>query len=122
MPASDGIDVGQRPHPRAWGTFARSLGRYSRELGVVKLEEMVRKMTSAPARRLGLADRGVLRTGAAADVTVLDPDVIIDRATYEEPRQAPVGVHSVIVNGTIVVRDGRAVEASGGRVLRRPTS
>ena len=118
MPASDGIDVGQRPHPRAWGTFARSLGRYARELGIVSLEEMIRKMTSAPARRLGLADRGVLRVGAWADITVLNAETISDRATYEAPRQAPVGVEAVVVNGAIVVRGGRQTEARAGRVLR----
>lgn len=119
MPASDGIVIGQRPHPRAWGTFARYLGVYVRELGVVSLEEMVRKMTSAPARRLGLADRGVLRPGAAADVVVFDPERIIDRSTYTDPRRAPEGVVAVLVNGAFVLRDGRALDPLSGIALRR---
>ena len=119
MPASDGIVVGQRPHPRAWGTFARCLGVYVRELGIVGLEEMIRKMTSAPARRLGLADRGVLRPGTAADVVVFDPQTIIDRATYADPKQAPEGVVAVLVNGAFVRRDERSLDPRSGRVLRR---
>jgi N-acyl-D-amino-acid deacylase len=119
MPASDGIVVGQRPHPRAWGTFARCLGVYVRELGIVGLEEMIRKMTSAPARRLGLADRGVLRPGTAADVVVFDPRTIIDRATYADPKQAPEGVVAVLVNGAFVRRDERSLDPRSGRVLRR---
>ncbi|HUG30783.1 MAG TPA: D-aminoacylase [Candidatus Limnocylindria bacterium] len=119
MPASDGIVIGQRPHPRAWGTFARFLGVYVRELGLVPLEEMVRKMTSAPARRLGLVDRGVLQRGMAADIVVFDPRTIIDRATYAEPKRPPEGVDAVLVNGAFVRRDGRSLDPRSGRVLRR---
>ena len=119
MPASDGIVVGQRPHPRAWGTFARCLGRYVREQGLVPLEEMVRKMTSAPARRLGLTDRGLIRAGFAADIVALDPATVIDLATYEDPRRHPEGIPLVLVNGVVVKRDGTLLPALPGRVLRR---
>ena len=119
MPASDGIVVGQRPHPRAWGTYARYLGHYVRDLGIVRLEEMVRKMTSAPAHRLGLWDRGVLRPGAAADLVVFDPDRIADEATYEHPRRPPVGIPHVVIGGRVVKRDDRLQGASAGRVIRR---
>jgi N-acyl-D-amino-acid deacylase len=122
MPASDGIVVGQRPHPRAWGTFARYLGVYVRELGIVRIEEMIRKMTSAPARRLGLSERGALRAGAAADVVVLDAAQIVDRATYADPRQPPDGVVAVLVNGAFAVRDGRPLDPLTGRALRRGVS
>jgi N-acyl-D-amino-acid deacylase len=119
MPASDGIVIGQRPHPRAWGTFARYLGVYVREQGIVSLEEMVRKMTSAPARRLGLSDRGLLRPGGAADAVVFDPERIVDRSTYADPRRAPDGVVAVLVNGVFVLRDGHPFDPLSGRALRR---
>ena len=86
---SDGITVGDRPHPRAWGTFARYLAEYVRALGLVGLEEMIRKMTSLPCRRLGFRDRGVIREGAAADLVCFDADRVQDTATYDNPRQHP---------------------------------
>jgi N-acyl-D-amino-acid deacylase len=119
MAGSDGIVVGDRPHPRAWGTFARYLAVYVRELGLVRLEEMVRKMTSQPAARLGLFDRGVLRPGAAADVVVFDAERVRDAATYEEPRQLAEGVPYVLVNGTLVVDQHRVSGALPGRALTR---
>ncbi len=119
MPGSDGLLHGQHPHPRVYGTFPRYLGHYSRDLGVVKLEEMVRKMTSLPARRLGLADRGLLRPGHAADIVCFDPGRVRDNATYEEPRRLPDGIPHVIVNGEQVVVDGRHTGALPGRALRR---
>lgn len=119
MAGSDGILVGTRPHPRAWGTFARYLGNYVRELGVLSLEECVRKMTSAPARRLGLADRGLIRLGMMADLVVFDPETVQDTATYENPRSYPRGIPYVIVNGQIVKDDGRYTGAIPGRALRR---
>jgi N-acyl-D-amino-acid deacylase len=107
------------PHPRSYGTFPRILGHYTRELGLLTLPQAVHKMTGAPAAALGLTDRGVLRTGAVADVTVFDPAVVADRSTFDEPRRYPVGVAHVIVNGTAVVTDGVHTGALPGRVLRR---
>src|SRR3954462_14104419 len=86
---SDGILVGAKPHPRAYGTFPRYFAVYVRELGILGWEQTVRKMTGLPAERLGLTDRGVLREGAFADVTCIDPDRVRDTATYEEPRRLP---------------------------------
>ncbi len=120
MAGSDGIVVGERPHPRAWGTFARYLSEYVRELKLVRLEEMVRKMTSLPAQRLGLFDRGHLRPGAAADVVCFDPQRIRDTATYEVPRQAPEGIPFVLVNGEVVIDMYRHTGRLAGRALRRP--
>lgn len=107
------------PHPRSYGTFPRILGNYTRELGLLTLPQAVHKMTGAPAAALGLTDRGILRTGAAADVTVFDPAVVADRATFDEPRRYPVGVAHVIVNGTAVVTDGVHSGVLPGRLLRR---
>jgi N-acyl-D-amino-acid deacylase len=119
MAGSDGIVVGGRPHPRAWGTHARFLGHYVRELGLVRLEEMVRKMTSLPAQRLGLPDRGLLRPGAAADVVLFDPETVADTATYERPRSYPRGIPYVLVNGVVVKELDRHTGALPGRALRR---
>jgi N-acyl-D-amino-acid deacylase len=106
-----------RPHPRSYGTFPRFLGHYCRDLGLLPLEEGVRKCTSLPARRLGLADRGVIRPGAKADLVVFDPATILDRATYTDPHQYPVGVHHVIVNGQIVLSGDGETQTGAGRVL-----
>lgn len=116
---SDGILVGDRPHPRAWGTFPRILGRYVREEQVLDLSEAVRHMTSSAADRLGAIDRGRIVSGAAADLVVFDPEQISDRATYDEPRSAPIGVHHVLVNGAFAVREAVVTGARAGRVLRR---
>lgn len=103
-------------HPRAFGTFPRVLGRYTRLLG---LATAVRKMTLAPARRLGLTDRGRIAEGAVADLVAFDPGAVIDRATFAQPRQAPDGIALVMVDGQIVVRDGTVGTARPGKVLRR---
>jgi N-acyl-D-amino-acid deacylase len=116
---SDGILVGDPPHPRAYGTFPRYFAVYVRELGILTWEQAVRKMTSLPARRLGFDDRGLLRQGMHADVTCIDPETIRDTATYEEPRRLPEGVPFVLVNGQIVVDGGRHTGALAGRALRR---
>jgi N-acyl-D-amino-acid deacylase len=121
MAGSDGLLYGQHPHPRAFGTFPRYLGHYSRDLGVVQLEDMIRKMTSLPARRLGLVDRGLLRSGFAADIVCFDPDGVRDTATYDSPRQLPEGIPHVIVNGDQVIAEGRHTGALPGRALRRRT-
>jgi N-acyl-D-amino-acid deacylase len=115
---SDGILVGDRPHPRSYGTFPRYFAVYVRDLGILTWEQAVRKMTSLPAQRLGFPDRGLLRPGMAADVTCIDPARIRDTATYDEPRQLPEGIPYVIVNGTVVVDDGRRTDALPGRALR----
>ncbi|MEO2196196.1 MAG: amidohydrolase family protein, partial [bacterium] len=108
------------PHPREYGTFARVLGRYVRERGVLTLEEAVRKMSGATAQRLGLQNRGVLREGLFADIAVFDPATIQDRATFAEPHQYAEGIAYVLVNGTLVVDDGRHTGARPGRVLYGP--
>ncbi len=123
MIASDGgIPVfGQgSPHPRNYGTFSRVLGRYVRELKVITLEDAVRKMTSFPAQRLGLADRGVLREGLKADITVFDPETVRDRATFEQPHQYSEGVSLVVVNGEVVFDNGAVTAARPGRILYGP--
>lgn len=107
------------PHPRNFGTFTRVLGRYCRDRGTLGLAEGVRKMTSLPASRMGLADRGVLRTGAVADVVVLDADTVADRSTFTDPWQLSVGVSDVLVAGVPVLAGGRPTGARPGRVLRR---
>jgi N-acyl-D-amino-acid deacylase len=118
MFCTDGL-LGGKPHPRVYGTFPRILGRYVRERKDLTLEEAVRKMTSFPAQRFGLRDRGLISEGRAADIVVFDPETVIDRATYEDPRQFPEGVRHVIVNGVHSVAEGRFTGKRGGRVLRK---
>ncbi len=108
------------PHPREYGTFARVLGRYVRERGVLTIEEAVRKMSGATAHRLGLQDRGLLRQGFFADITVFDTDRVIDRATFPEPHQYAEGIEYVLVNGVVVVDAGEHTGARPGRVLHGP--
>jgi N-acyl-D-amino-acid deacylase len=115
---SDGILVGDRPHPRSYGTFPRYLAVYVRELEILSWEQAVRKMTSLPAQRLGFGDRGLLRPGMAADVTCVDPVRVRDTATYEEPRRLPEGIPYVIVNGRLAVDEGRRTDELPGRALR----
>ena len=107
-------------HPRAYGNFARLLGKYVREEGVIPLEEAIRKLTSLPTTNLGIADRGLLAEGYYADVVVFDPATIIDHATFEDPHQYSTGVVHVFVNGGQVLRDGEHTEATPGRVVRGP--
>ncbi len=108
-----------RPHPRTFGTFARMLGHYAREERLFDLSTAIRKMTSDPCRRMGLADRGWLRPGYAADVVLFDPDRVRDTATYEEPIRYPVGVHTVLVNGVVTAEAGEHTGARAGRIARR---
>ena len=108
-----------KPHPRAYGTFARVLGRYTRELGVLTWAEAIHKMTGQPAARLGLSRRGRLQPGAWADVVVFDPQNVADRATFLEPHQYAMGIEHVLVNGVPVVSDGEHTGALPGHVLRR---
>jgi N-acyl-D-amino-acid deacylase len=118
--AIDGPAAGGHPHPRYYGTFPRVLGRYVRELKVLSLPEAVKKMTSMNADKLGITDRGRLAEGMWADVTIFDPDRILDRATFENPNQYPAGVHYVIVNGEVTVDNERHTGALAGRVIYGP--
>jgi N-acyl-D-amino-acid deacylase len=119
MPGSDGILIGERPHPRGWGTFPRYLAVYVRELGILTWEQAIRKMTSLPAQRLGFADRGLVRPGMAGDVVCFDPEEVRDTATYDEPRRLPEGIPYVAVAGCLVVDDGHHTGNLPGRSLRR---
>jgi N-acyl-D-aspartate/D-glutamate deacylase len=106
-----------KPHPRQHGCFARVLGTYVREARVLGWEEAIHKMTGMAAARLGLPDRGILRPGAAADIVVLDPVTVADRATYRDPHRYPAGFRWVWVNGAAALEDGRFHARSTGRVL-----
>jgi len=108
------------PHPRQYGSFARVLGHFVRERGVITLEEAVRKMTSLSAQRLSIQDRGLIAEGFFADIAVFDADEIIDRATFEDPHQYAMGMKHVLVNGEIVVRDGAHTGSRPGRILHGP--
>jgi N-acyl-D-amino-acid deacylase len=119
MVGSDGLHVAGKPHPRLYGTFPRYLGKYAREEKVLTLETVVKKMTSQPALKLGLKDRGTLEKSKAADIVVFNPDTVIDTATFEDPMSFPIGIPYVLVNGIIVKDDGRETGALPGRVLRR---
>ena len=110
------------PHPRAFGTYPRVLGRYVRERRILSLEDAVRKMTSFPAARLGLGDRGLLRPGMAADITVFDPATVTDRSTFTDPHHYSEGIRFVLVNGVLVVDKGTLTGARPGQVLRRLTA
>lgn len=119
-PAVEGVFLRSQPHPRAYGNFARLLGRYVREEGVIPLAEAVRRLTGLPAENLGLRDRGRLAAGYFADLVVLDPGSIRDHATFAEPHQYATGVVHVFVNGTQVVAGGVHTGATPGRVVRGP--
>ena len=119
-PAAEGVFLKSNTHPRAYGTFARVLGKYSREEGVIPLHEAVRRMTSLPATNIGIRGRGLLAEGQFADVVVFDPETITDHATFEEPHQYATGVDHVFVNGVQVLSDGEHTGATPGRVVRGP--
>ncbi|HEY3365769.1 MAG TPA: D-aminoacylase [Symbiobacteriaceae bacterium] len=116
---SDGLHVGKRPHPRLYGTFPRILGEYVRRQRVLPLEEAVRKMTSLTARRLGLAGVGLIEAGYRADLTLFDPESVIDRATYAEPTLAPAGIVHVLVGGRLAVANGKVTGERAGVPLLR---
>jgi N-acyl-D-amino-acid deacylase len=116
MVCTDGLLLG-KPHPRAYGAFPRVLGKYVRE-GVLRLEDAVRRVTSHPAQIHGIRDRGLIRPGYAADITVFDPKTIEDLSTYKEPRRHPRGITHVMVNGVMTVEDGEHTGARAGRVHR----
>ena len=119
MVGSDGLPKDEHPHPRLWGTFARVLGRYVREIGLLTLEDAVYRMTGLSAARFGFKDRGVIRAGASADLVLFDPETVIDRATFEHPVRPAAGIDMVLVNGQAVLSDGRRTPARPGRLLRR---
>ena len=118
--ATEGVFLNSNPHPRAYGNFARLLGRYVRDEGLVPLEEAVRRLSSQPAANLGITDRGALRSGHYADIAVFDPATIADRATFAEPHQYAVGMRHVFVNGEQVLADGEHTGATPGRAVRGP--
>lgn len=119
MVGSDGIPGTDAPHPRLWGTFPRVLGYYSRQEKLFPLETAVHKMTGHTASVFGFRDRGVLRPGAVADITVFDPETVLDRATFEKPTTPSDGIDHVIVGGEVVFEDGKQTAARPGRLVRR---
>ena len=119
MVGTDSTFLGEKPSPRTYGSFPRILGQFVRDEQLLSLEEAVRKMTSAPAARLGLRSRGTLADGKAADLVVFDPSRVRSNATYEEPRRYPDGIEYVVVNGTLVIDGGEHTGALPGRALRR---
>ncbi len=122
MIASDGILEHGKGHPRAAGTYARVLGRYVREQHVLSLNDAIRKMSFMPAERLGMPNKGRIKVGADADITVFDPNRVIDRATFENPAQYSEGIPYVLVGGTLVVKDSQIQsEVFPGTGIRRHT-
>jgi N-acyl-D-amino-acid deacylase len=119
MVGTDSTFLGEKPAPRTYGSFPRILGQFVRDEGVLGLEEAIRRMTTAPAARLGLRDRGVIREGAIADLVIFDPVTVRSDATVDEPRRFPEGIDHVIVGGISVVDGGRHTGATPGRALRR---
>ncbi|WP_328357915.1 D-aminoacylase [Streptomyces sp. NBC_00445] len=115
---SDGILQGTKPHPRAYGTFPQYLGRYVRELGVLSLEECVAHLTSRPAARLRLPDRGLVREGYRADLVLFDPATVAAGSTFERPRALPTGIPYVLIDGRFVIEDGRRTDVLAGRAVR----
>jgi N-acyl-D-amino-acid deacylase len=118
-PAPEGVFLHRNPHPRAYGNFARLLGRYVRDEQVITLSEAIRRLTSLPAENLGLFKRGSLLIGYFGDLAIFDPAAIMDAATYDRPHQYATGMIHVFVNGEQVLRDGQHSGALPGRVVRR---
>ncbi len=122
MIGSDGrlVEPGMgHPHPRWYGTFPRVLGHYVREKKTLELTEAIRKMTQLPAQSLKLTDRGMLKEGMRADITIFNPETVIDKATFEKPHQYPEGIDFVIVNGVFAVDNGKFHDVRSGIVLRK---
>jgi N-acyl-D-amino-acid deacylase len=117
--AAEGPMARGKPHPRSFGTFPRVLGYYVREQGTISLEEAIWKMCGLPAQKLRWPDRGLVKAGHRADLVVLDPETVADRATFQDPHQYPVGIHHVLVNGQPVIRNGAHTQARPGSVLGR---
>jgi len=116
--AAEGPLARGKPHPRTFGTFVRVLGHYVREKRTITLEEAVRKMTSFPAGKMRLYDRGLIRPGVKADIVVFDPETVTDRGTYTDPFQYPAGIVHVFVNGKHTIKDGQHLGTKAGAVLR----
>ncbi|MHA1804207.1 MAG: amidohydrolase family protein, partial [Promethearchaeota archaeon] len=106
-------------HPRTYGTYPKILGKYVRDEGLLTMEEAIRKMTSFPAQRLGLRDRGLIREGYWADIVIFDPMTVRDNATFEDPHQFPSGIIDVIVNGVLVVENEKQKRKYPGKILKR---
>jgi N-acyl-D-amino-acid deacylase len=119
MIGSDGIPLGEKPHPRLWGTFPRVLGHYSRDIGLFPLETAVWKMTGLTARNFGLHERGTLKPGHHADVVIFNAATVRDTANYETPMQPAEGIDAVIVNGAVTWRDGSHCGVRNGQVITR---
>lgn len=119
MACDCGASLGQRGHPRTWGSFPRVLGTYVRDERVMTMPDAIRKMTALPAATIGMSDRGYLAPGMRADVTVFDPKTVRDHATYQEPTRPSEGIRDVFVNGRAALRDGKATGAQGGEVVLR---
>lgn len=120
MIGSDGILFGKRPHPRAWGTFARILGVYGRDEKVLTLEGAVARMTGRPAKRIGLTDRGFVKPNYLADLVVFDPKTVIDKSTYENPREPAAGIIHVFIDGQYVVKNSKRTDLVVGKSVRNP--
>ena len=108
------------PHPRSYGTFVRVLGRYVRDLKVLGLEDAIRRMSSYPAQRIGLTDRGILREGMKGDLVMFDPETVSDMSTFERPHQYAQGVSLVVINGQIAFENGAMTPARPGKILYGP--
>jgi len=119
MRAREGILSEGKPHPRSYGTFSRVLGRFCREKKLISIEKAIQKTTALPAQKVGLDKRGLIKEGYFADITIFDPERIIDKSTYEEPHQYSEGIEYVIVNGKITVNKGNHTGVTNGRVLRK---
>jgi N-acyl-D-amino-acid deacylase len=117
MIGSDGLPHDDHPHPRLWGTFPRVLGHYSRECGLFPLHTAVHKMTGLSAKTFRLKGRGVLAEGNFADLVVFDPETVIDRATYDKPKQLSVGIDKVFVNGVLAYEAGSTSVRRAGRLI-----
>jgi N-acyl-D-amino-acid deacylase len=118
--APEGAFLKSNPHPRAYGNFARLLGKYVREEKVISMEEAVRRLSNLPATNLGLDRRGLLKPGYFADVVIFDPSTIADKATFEKPHQFAVGVRDVFVNGVQMLKNGEHTGKFSGRALWGP--
>ena len=122
MTSSDGglvLPTEGKPHPRDYGAFARKLARYVRDRQTVSLESAIRSMTTLPALVFGMTDRGAIREGAVADIAIFDPAKIRDRATYTDPHQLAEGMSYVLVNGVVVIADGKFTDARPGKVIAK---
>jgi N-acyl-D-amino-acid deacylase len=118
MVGSDGLLIGSKPHPRTYGTFARYLRLYPRELSLLSWEDAIRKITSLPAQRLGLQNRGLLKERFFADIVIFNPETVTDKATFEDGRQFAEGIEYVLVNGELVIDEGVHTGQTPGRTLR----